>query len=79
MGGGGAVQWSADGSTLLHVKNTGGVPDIWRRPLDGGEPEQLTNFTSDQIIQCAVSRDGTRLVLARGKTTSNVALIRDLR
>jgi hypothetical protein len=32
-----------------------------------------------QFTQFAVSRDGTRLALARGKTTSDVVLIRDLR
>jgi hypothetical protein len=39
----------------------------------------VTSFTSDSITRFAVSRDGKRLALARGKTTSDVVLIRDLK
>ena len=40
----------------------------------------MTSFTSGQIVSfCSVSRDGKRLALARGYTTGNVVLIRDLK
>ncbi len=61
------------------MKTSGGVSNIWRRPLDGGEPKQVTSFTSDRITAFAVSRDGKRLALARGTTTSDVVLIKDLK
>jgi hypothetical protein len=48
-------------------------------PLDGGEPKQVTSFTSDQITNFAVSPDGERLALARGKTTRDAVLMRDLK
>jgi Tol biopolymer transport system component len=79
LGGSGAVHWSADGAALLYVKTIGGVSNIWRRPLDGGEPKQVTAFTSQRITSFAVSRDGKRLALARGTTSSDVVLIRDLK
>ncbi|MGO9263239.1 MAG: protein kinase domain-containing protein [Bryobacteraceae bacterium] len=79
LGGSGEVQWSVDGTALLYVKTTGGVSNIWQRPLDGGEPRQLTGFTSQRITSFAVSRDGKRLALARGTTSSDVVLIKDLK
>ena len=78
-GGLGAVQWSADGAALLYVKTTGGVSNIWRRPLVGGEPKPVTAFASQRITSFAVSRDGKRLALARGTTSSDVVLIKDLK
>ena len=75
----GVVRWSADGNALLYVKTVGGVSNVWQRPLNGGEPKQLTAFTSQRITSFAVSRDGKRLALARGTTSSDVVLIRDLK
>ena len=73
------VHWSADGTALLYGKTVGGVTNIWQRPLNGGEPKQLTAFTSERITAFAVSRDRKRLALARGTTSSDVVLIRDLK
>jgi Tol biopolymer transport system component len=72
------VHWSADGAALLYSKTIGGVSNVWRLPIDGGEPKQLTSFTSLRITSFALSRDGKRLALARGSTRSDVVLIRDL-
>lgn len=79
LGDPGVVEWSADGAALFYVKSAGGVSNIWRRPLDGGEPKQLTAFTSQRITSFALSRDGKRLAVARGATNSDVVLIRDLK
>jgi hypothetical protein len=68
-----------DGAALLHIKTVGGVSNVWMLPLDGGEPRQVTAFTSQRITRFAVSRDGKRLALARGTTSSDVVLIRDLK
>ncbi len=73
------VHWSADGTALLYVKTIGGVSNIWRRPLDGGQPKQVTSFTSQRITCFDVSRDGKRLALARGTTRSDVVLIKELK
>jgi hypothetical protein len=34
LGAYGQVHWSADGAALLYVKTSGGVSNIWRRPMD---------------------------------------------
>lgn len=79
LGGPGIVHWSADGTALLYVKTIGGVSNVWRRPLDGGQPKQVTAFARERITSFSVSRDGKRLAVARGSTSSDVVLIRDLK
>jgi Tol biopolymer transport system component len=69
------VEWSPDGKALTYVKTTKGVGNIWRYPLEGGKPTQLTNFDSDRIFYHRWSRDGKRLALARGRTTNDVVLL----
>jgi Tol biopolymer transport system component len=49
------------------------------RPLGGGTPTRLTDFKADQTFNFAWSPDGKQLALARGNTTSDIALITDFR
>jgi Tol biopolymer transport system component len=69
------VEWSPDGKALTYVETTKGVGNIWSQPLEGGKPTQLTKFDSDQIFSHRWSRDGKRLAMARGRTTSDVVLL----
>ena len=36
-------EFTADGRGIVHVSNRGGAGNIWYRPIDGGEPVQLTS------------------------------------
>jgi serine/threonine protein kinase len=72
-------RWDASGRSLLYAREEGGVGNIWRQPIEGGKPTQITHFVSDLIYSFDVSRDGKRLVMDRGRTTSDAVLIRDLR
>jgi len=47
--------------------------------LDGGNPKQLTNFTSDQIARFDLSRDGKPTLFSRGATTKYVVQISGFR
>ncbi len=38
----GNLRWSPDGKTILLVRASGGPPQIWLMPADGGEPRALT-------------------------------------
>jgi Tol biopolymer transport system component len=49
--------WARDSKGLIYQEAQGGVGNLWLQPLDGGQPKQLTNFTSDQIARWAWSRD----------------------
>jgi Tol biopolymer transport system component len=72
-------QWAPDGHSLVFVQSRGGVGNLWSLPLEGGEPQQLTKFESDQIFSYAYSPDGKLLASARGRTISDVVLIRNFR
>ena len=54
---------SPDGRELVHTRGTGGptLGDLYRRPLDGGAPEQLTAAPLNDIAP-DYSPDGRRLV-----------------
>ena len=69
------ITWSADGRGLIYVDVRNGVSNLWVEPLEGGEPNQLTQFTSDQIFNYAWSGDGKQLAVARGTVTSDVVLL----
>jgi Tol biopolymer transport system component len=68
------LRWTPDGSAILYIASQRGVTNVWRQPLDGGPPVQLTSFTSDDVLNFDVARDG-RLLLARGGSTSSVVML----
>ena len=68
--------WSPDGLALDYANEKNGVMNLWRLPLNGSPPRQLTDFHSGTVWDFAWSRDGKELALARGSRTSDVVLIR---
>lgn len=67
---------------MLHLYRSwlrGGITNLWLQPVDGGEPKQVTNFTSDVIHSFDLSRDGKQLVLSRGTNRSDVVLFSDIK
>jgi Tol biopolymer transport system component len=73
------MRWSPDGRALTYVVNRGGASNIWSLPVDGGPPQQLTDFKAEGIISFAWSRDGKQLAMVRGTMTNDVVLIKDFR
>ena len=73
------IQWSRDGRSLTYVDTPKGVSNIWSVPLQGGPAKQVTHFDSGLIFNFAWSRDGKRLALARGRSDSDVVLIKQFR
>ena len=67
--------WSPDGRALIYINTLSGVSNLWRQPLDGSAPKQITNFKSDLIYNFAYSRDGRDLALSRGIHTRDAVLI----
>jgi Tol biopolymer transport system component len=72
------VRWRPDGA-LTYLTTEAGVRNLRVQPLDGSASTQITQFTSGLIWDYAWSRDGKRLALSRGTTTSDVVLITDER
>jgi serine/threonine protein kinase len=72
------MTWAPDGKALHFLLTTNGATNLWRQPLDGGDPQQVTHFTSGIIFSAAWAPDG-RLLLARGSQSSDVILISNFR
>ena len=72
-------RWLPDSRSLAYIATRDGVSNIWSMPVDGGAPKQLTNFTSDQIANFDLSRDGKPTLFSRGSTTRDVVLISGFR
>jgi Tol biopolymer transport system component len=70
---------SPDGKGLQYLLTRDGATNIWEQPLAGGEPNQLTKFTSGLIFDFNWSSDQTKLLLARGTISSDVILLRKVR
>jgi serine/threonine protein kinase len=71
------VRWTPDGRALAYLDENSS--NIFSRTIDGGQPRQLTDFSSDRIFSFDWSWDGKQLALARGTLTHDVVLIRDFR
>jgi Tol biopolymer transport system component/DNA-binding winged helix-turn-helix (wHTH) protein len=71
------VRWTPDSRALTYLVTRAGVSNIWRQNLDGSAPVAWTDFKTGIIFRYDWSRDGKRLVLARGSVTSDVVLIKN--
>ncbi len=49
---------------MLFVSNMSGQFNLWRVPVRGGWPDQLTGFTDDTVRGVSVARDGTIALFA---------------
>ncbi len=76
---GSVMRWAPDSEALDFVITKDGVGNIWRQPIDGGKPTQVTHFTSDLLFDFAWSSGGKQLATVRGKSSSDVILIRNPR
>ncbi len=70
--------WSPDDKSVLYGETHNGVTNLWKLPIDGGTPTQFTHFTSEQILNSAITSDGT-LVMGRGHFQSDAILIHNFR
>jgi eukaryotic-like serine/threonine-protein kinase len=75
----GPVQWTPDSRFLLYVKADAGVSNLWSQPIKEGTSKQITHFNNEMIYDFSLSPDGKRLLMSRGRSSSDVVLIRDVR
>jgi dipeptidyl aminopeptidase/acylaminoacyl peptidase len=57
------LAFTADGSQLLFASNMSGQFNLWRVPVAGGWPDQLTAFTDETVRGAAVSPTDGRILL----------------
>jgi eukaryotic-like serine/threonine-protein kinase len=68
--------WSPDGRAIDYLITQGGVSNLWRQPLLGGAPKQLTHFQSGLMHGFAWSADGKALAVTRGTRSADIVLLR---
>ncbi len=73
------MRWTRDGRAVTYIDTRNGVSNLWLQPISGGAARQLTNWTEQQIFSFAWSRDGKRIIAARGSRKDDIVLIRDSR
>lgn len=71
------IRWTPDSKALIYVDRWEGVHNLWRQPLDGAAPSQLTNFTEDAIFFYDWLGDSRQFVVSRGAKTRDIVLIRN--
>ena len=70
------LTWSVDGRSIDAVDPRD--QNVWRYPIEGGEPTRLTNFTSGLIRAIAWSPDGQRLAISHGNDRADVVVFADV-
>lgn len=67
--------WSHDGRSVNYAaQKNRSFSNIWRQPIDGSPPTQLTNFGSEAIFYFDFSIDGSKLALIRGSWSYDIVL-----
>ncbi|MBM3820661.1 MAG: hypothetical protein FJW14_16820 [Acidimicrobiia bacterium] len=69
------AQWSADSRGLVYFDNRRQMGNLYRQPVAGGAPVQVTRFDDQQIFRFAYSPDGRQVAISRGGTISDVVLM----
>ncbi len=57
------MRWSADGRALYVISGRGGSDQVWRLPVAGGPPVQVTHLAAD-VSRFRISSDNTHLVVS---------------
>lgn len=58
--------WGEGGKSLYFMSDRGGAENLWKLPLGGGRPVQLTKFTTGRVLWPSISYDGRTVVFERG-------------
>ncbi|HEX5043287.1 MAG TPA: protein kinase [Candidatus Polarisedimenticolaceae bacterium] len=70
---------SPDGQRLAISRKIGDITNVWLTRGDGTQPVQVTRFLGEEIFGMRWNRQGTRLLLAAGRKSSDAVLIRQFR
>jgi serine/threonine protein kinase len=73
------IDWTDDGQSVIVNTMPNDRRNLWRVPLDGGEPERLTNFDDLLLFHFAYTPGRKGFVVSRGEVTRDAMLISGLR
>jgi Tol biopolymer transport system component len=60
------LRWTPDGRAITYVVQKGAASNIWRQPVLGGSPQQITHFPVDRIRSYGWSMGGKKIAITRG-------------
>ncbi len=63
------IVWSRSGDQIYFVADRDLRKNVWRQPLNGGEPVRVTDFPDAEILDFAESPDGRSLAVIRSTTS----------
>ncbi|CAN5256893.1 S41 family peptidase [soil metagenome] len=58
--------WSPDGASIAYMSDETGAENLWRTPVSGGAPTQLTRFTDGRVLWPSIAYDGKSILFERG-------------
>jgi len=76
-GGVAVIHWSPASDAIDFVDTREGVSNIWRQPIEGGAPQQVTDFSSGLIFNFVWLPNGKDMAVARGSTSSDIVRIQN--
>ena len=71
------LRWLPNEPALSFILTINGVSNIWKQPINGGNPQQITNYQDDLIYRFGWSVDGKQLAIERGMTVNDIILIQN--
>jgi DNA-binding winged helix-turn-helix (wHTH) protein/Tol biopolymer transport system component len=71
------MRWSPASDAIDFVDTRAGISNVWRQPIEGGAPQQVTDFSSGVIFNFVWLPNGKDMAVARGSTSSDVVRIQD--
>ena len=71
--------FTPDSKAISFLLTRNRATNVWKQPLTGGDPTQITHFDSGEIFSYAWSHDGKQLGLTRGRRKSDVVMISNFR
>jgi len=57
--------WSPDGAAIYYMSDQSGSENIWRLPVAGGQPAQVSRFKDGRVLYPSIARDGSAIVFER--------------
>jgi Tol biopolymer transport system component len=71
--------WTPDGKAIVVIVTRGELMNLWRIPLDGGAPKQVTDLDVPVVARREYSPDGKQIAIARAEAISNAVMITGFR
>jgi Tol biopolymer transport system component len=72
-------RFTPDGKAVAYLLTRDLATNIWEQPVAGGNPVQLTHFSSGEIFAFGWSKDGKQLAISRGQRKTDVVMMTNFR